>query len=1023
MQYLSKVMSTPISERRADILSFAFLLLLPLIFFWRETLGYFTLGNADAIFYFFPLWKVAFEQIKDGQLPLWNPYYYSGMALFAQWTPGLLDPLNWIHLLGPNSRTLTLANLASFSVALLGMYGFARHLGMAPRASIVSAVIYGLSGYVVARVIYTGIFHIYALTPLILLYVERLYQTGYWRYAVYGGLIVAWQIFAGHPQPFVYSSLLAAAYALFCAFLRRDQYLQVETEKMPAEEKLLPFASGARFRFLIRCALMFVLGVALSAVQLIPAWEMGSQSVRQRVTYEFFGGNSLHPITLLTTIFPFFFGGGKTIYDLPFWGGHIYWGPNEIQIYLGVLAISLAISAALCLWRERSRIILFWSIILIVACLLVLGRYVGPLAWVIYQIPMFNQFRSPNRHWMEVVLATAVLAGYAVNQILRGGAQAIARVAQIMALGLTLITVMVGGFILWRRDQAEALIRGLPDMYVLPQGFLQQAGAELYLPIISSICLLLALLVFVRTKRHNRWYLLLLSTLIIDFNLYATFATINTGKLELGESASAVGQAVPPELVARQSERNPIRYHLFVNSMENYFDPYGFYGHEMATGHDPIINARYKTFSGINEAGRSTLPTLLDAQDRTLDLLNVNYLLIPKLVLDASIIPSERVEYGGITFTKDRSLPMELRSGENARFYSDAAPGDTLAIVSTIYNSINVADGDEVAEILVGCDSGERVITMLQAGRDTAEWAYDRPDVRTQVRHSRAPLAASSPGDAAGSFQTHSYLARLSLPPGVASCGRSRFIKITSKAPGNVVISLNNIALYDSTTGVSTPPVKTINGSLRDSGRWREVSVRNPELRAYENLRVLPRVWLVNRVEPRLDQEQLQLIRGEMGETHERAFDPRETALIDPADATKLDRSLLDYADKRYGAPGSEGPSEAINIVEREPTRMIIDADVTRPSLLVMSEISFPGWRAKVDGRETELLRVNYMLRGIGLTSGKHVIDIFYRPRSLIIGGAISGSTVLFLFVMFALWRFDFLPHRNGKALSLFLSI
>ncbi|MBO0722843.1 MAG: YfhO family protein [Blastocatellia bacterium] len=604
---------------------------------------------------------------------------------------------------------------------------------------------------------------------------------------------------------------------------------------------------------------------------------------------------------------------------------------------------------------------------------------------------------------MEVVLATSLLAGYAVNQILRGGAQTIARGLQIVAAGLTSITIMVGIFIIWRRDQAEGLIRGLPDMSSLTHGFLRQGGAEFYLPIISSICLLLVLVVFVRTKSHDKWYLLLLASLIIDFYLYAAFATINTpGKLELGESASTVGQAMPPELAARQSDRNPIRYHLLINSVENYFDPYGFYGHEMATGYDPTISKRYKTFSGIDEAGRSTIPTLLDAQDRTLDLLNVNYLLIPKRILDASIIPNERVEYGGITFTKDRSLPMELRSGESARFYSDAAPGDTLAIVSKLINSVNIGEGSEVAEIFVGCASGERMITMLRAGRDTAEWAYDRPDVRTQVRHSRAPLAASSPGDASGSFQAHSYLARLSMQPGMANCGRSRFVKITAKAPGNVVINLENIALYDSTSGLSTPLVKTISGSLRDSARWREISVSKPELRAYENLRFLPRVWLVNRVELRPDQEQLQLIRGESDETGE--FDPRETALIDPADATKVDRSLLDYANKKYDESGSQSPGDAVNILKREPSRMIIDAAVSRPSMLVMSEISFPGWRARVDEREIDLLRVNYILRGAVLTSGKHVIEIFYRPRSLIIGGVISGSTVLFLFVLFA-WK------------------
>jgi hypothetical protein len=826
MYFLTEIKSFSISPRRADLLSYAFLLSLPLLFFGRETLGYFTLGTADVIFWFYPIWKLAVEQVKSGHLPLWNPYNYSGTPLFAEWQPGLLDPFNWIQLLGPSSRTLTIAQQASFSIALLGMFMFARQLGMMRRASIVSAVIYALNGYMVARTIYPGLLHITALMPLVLLYVERLYQTGSWRSVVLGGLIVAWQIFAGHPQPLLYSSLLAAAYAIFCAFLRRtqNQDFQVDTAKIGSG---LAVAQGVgRLRFLTRCALMFIIGITLSAVQLVPAWEVADHSERQRISYELFGLNSLHPITLLTTIFPFFHGGGKTIYQLPYWGA--YWNHNEAQIYLGVLALSLAISAAFCFGRERSRVVLFWSGIPIVACLLAFGIYLEPIARIIYQIPLLNLFRSQGRHWMEVAMAVAVLAGYAVNRILRGGEQAVARVAQIVALALTLLTAAIGTSILWRRDQAEAFIRGLPDMGFLSQGFLRQAGAEFYLPIISSICLLAALLTFVRTRRPGRGYLLLDSSLIVDFSLYAACAPINRpGKLESGKFESPIGKSIPPELAAQQSERNPIRYHLLLNPGPIAFNPYWFYGHEMATGYDPLINTRYTIFSSIDEVGRSALPTLLDARDRTLDLLNVRYLLVPRRMLDASV--SER---------------------------------------------------------------------------------------------------------------------------------------------------------------------------LKDNARWREIAVNSPDpggqdMSVYQNTKALPRVWLVDRVELQPDHTQLQLIRGGAIETNGRAFDPLETALINPSDATKLDRSLLDYAETRRAEAGPEIPAEPVEIRARETSRMLITADITRPSLLVMSEPVFPGWHARVDGREVELLRVNYLLRGVGLSPGRHTVEIFYWPSSLVIGGIISGSTVL----------------------------
>jgi Bacterial membrane protein YfhO len=833
MYLLAEIKSLSISPRRADLLSFAFLLLLPLLFFWRETLGYFTLGTADVIFWFYPIWKLAVEQVKSGQLPLWNPYNYSGTPLFAQWQPGLLDPFNWIQLLGPSSRTLTISQQASFSVALLGMFMFARQLGMMRRASIVSAVIYALNGYLVARTIYPGLLHITALMPLVLLCTERLYQTGSRRAVVFGGLIVAWQILAGHPQPLLYSSLLASAYAIFCAFLRRTQSpdFQIDPANTGSGPAATQHSGAARMRFLIRFAMMFIIGIALSAVQLMPAWEVANQSERHRVPYEIFGMNSIHPITLLTTIFPFFHGGGNAIYQLPYWGN--YWNHHETQIYLGVLALSLAISAAFCFWRERSRLILFWSGVPIVACVLALGIYLEPIARIVYQIPLLNLFRSPGRHWMEVAMAVAILAGYAVNHILRGGGQAAARVVQIVASVLTLLTAAIGGFILWRRDQAEAFIRGLPEMGFLSQGFLQQAGPEFYLPIISSVFLLAVLLTFVRTGRPGRWYLLLLSFLIIDFSLYAAFAPINRpGKLESGKYESPIGKSILPELAAQQSEHNPIRYHVLINPGPIAFNPYWFYGHEMATGYDPLINTRYNRFSSIDEVGRSTLPTLLAARDRTLDLLNVHYLLIPRRMLDASI-------------------------------------------------------------------------------RDC----------------------------------------------------------------------------------------------LRDNARWREFTVTTPDpgghdMSVYQNTKALPRVWLVNRVELQPDHQQLQLIRGDTIEANGSAFDPLKTALIDPSDATKLDRSLLDYAETKHDEAGSKIPGEPVEIRERKTSRMIISADITRPSLLVMSEPVFPGWHARVDGREVELLRVNYLLRGIELAPGRHNVEIFYWPSSLTLGGIISGLTALLSFAL-----------------------
>ncbi|MEP7274341.1 MAG: hypothetical protein ABI882_22805, partial [Acidobacteriota bacterium] len=202
-----------------------FLLALPFVFFWRETLGMLTLGDQDVIFWFLPAYQQVVSQLRNLHFPLWNPYQFGGIPLFAAWQAGVLDPLNWLYLVfGVSSRTLTVVQQLTFALAALSTFAYTRSLGLSRRASLVSAVIYAFGGYLVARTLYPGLLHVSALAPLLLFIIERCFQEARvggergWSWSVAGALIVAWQVFAAHPQPLVYSSLLAVAYAAFRVF-------------------------------------------------------------------------------------------------------------------------------------------------------------------------------------------------------------------------------------------------------------------------------------------------------------------------------------------------------------------------------------------------------------------------------------------------------------------------------------------------------------------------------------------------------------------------------------------------------------------------------------------------------------------------------------------------------------------------------------------------------------------------------------------------------------------------------------
>ncbi|MFN0121862.1 MAG: YfhO family protein [Blastocatellia bacterium] len=580
-----------LSPRRKNLLTILFLALTPLCFFWRETLGLLALGDQDAVFWFLPLYNLVATQIRAGGLPLWNPWMYGGMPLFAQLQAGALDPFNWLFLSGGGLRTLTFAQEAAFAVALLAAYAYARALGGRRRAGVVTALVYGLSGFPVARTIYPGLLHIYALAPLPLLCIERLWRDApdknrwRWREVICGALVVAWQLCAGHPQPFLYAALLAAAYALFRAFT-------------PAGS---PFS---RLRFLTQCALLYALGAALSAVQMFPAIAFTRQSVRETWTYEMFTAHSLHPLSLAGALFPFMHGGGRGIYPLPYQVPFQadYWHHNEAQIYLGALTLALALTGALTAWRARWRPGFFWACAVIAGALLSLGKFVPPLAAASYHIPLLGQFRSPNRHWMEVTLGVAVLAGYAVERFLtEQNEQALGLMKRRLRASIVAITLFCTLFALRHTPSAE---------FVMP----------------VALALAACLCVWDFTHGHRaRGGMLIPVFLLFDFLHYAYFAPINSAMT----AAAETGQAFPAELKPAAGDAAPWRFHFATNKNTGWFRPDWFAGFEMAPGYDPLLSAAYKTFSGIDEAGHTYLPETLGEADQTLDLLSVRYALVP----------------------------------------------------------------------------------------------------------------------------------------------------------------------------------------------------------------------------------------------------------------------------------------------------------------------------------------------------------------------------------------------------------
>ena len=131
----------------------------------------------------------------------------------------------------------------------------------------------------------------------------------------------------------------------------------------------------------------------------------------------------------------------------------------------------------------------------------------------------------------------------------------------------------------------------------------------------------------------------------------------------------------------------------------------------------------------------------------------------------------------------------------------------------------------------------------------------------------------------------------------------------------------------------------------------------------------LPRIFFVNRCEVSDGLSTLNKIAS-------MSFDPRDIAYLSKTIIAKIDSPLL----------GSEA-----SIVHYEIQDIEIHATATGNNLLFLSETYYPkGWKAYVDGKETEILQLNYLFRGVIIPHGTHTLTMKFEPESFAIGKTVS---------------------------------
>jgi hypothetical protein len=81
-------------------------------------------------------------------------------------------------------------------------------------------------------------------------------------------------------------------------------------------------------------------------------------------------------------------------------------------------------------------------------------------------------------------------------------------------------------------------------------------------------------------------------------------------------------------------------------------------------------------------------------------------------------------------------------------------------------------------------------------------------------------------------------------------------------------------------------------------------------------------------------------------------------------------------------APGAATNQNAgtVEFSSYAPKHIVLKSEASMPSVLLLNDRYDPDWHVWVDGKPETLLRCNYLMRGVYLTSGSHAIEFRFQP-------------------------------------------
>lgn len=383
----------------------------------------------DVITQIYPWKRVTIDSWKHGEVPLWNPFSFSGTSHAGNYQSAIFSPVNLLFFVLPELHAWSLMILLQPILAAWFMMLFLRSLGISREGSMIGAIAFMFCGFIVVWMAYGTLGFAVLFLPLILYAINTFIQNGS-KWAITGiAVAVCMSFLSGHFQMSLYVLLYSISFIV---------YLLVRGQKR------------RRAWF----ALLFVvLGFSLAAPQILPGFSAYAGAVRSSL---FLKGEVIPWQYIITIFAPDFYGNPVTRND---WFGHY----AEWASYIGVIPLLLAILA---IAAKRKATMVWYFIVMTVIPLLL--AFQTPLVDLLFalKIPVLST-SSVSRIIILVSFSLAVLSGFGIDVLREAWAKRIGKRVLLWAVG-SMVFVGILWFVLLvlRPLPGDKLVIAVRNMYL-----------------------------------------------------------------------------------------------------------------------------------------------------------------------------------------------------------------------------------------------------------------------------------------------------------------------------------------------------------------------------------------------------------------------------------------------------------------------------------------------------------------------------------------------------------------------------